>query len=42
MDELRKDMIHPDHLSKIIVNSINAEDNCVVEEITVRRILGDF
>ena len=42
MDDLRKDMIHPDNLSKIIINSINAEDNCVVEEITVRRILGDF
>ena len=42
MNELRKNMMDSDDLSQIIVNAINASNNCVTEEITIRRTAGDF
>ena len=42
MEEHRKYMMQTDDLCDIIVNSINAKNNCVVEEITIRRNAGDF
>ena len=42
MDEHRKYMMQTDDLCDIIINSINAKNNCVVEEITIRRNAGDF
>ena len=42
MDELRKDMIATDDLTETIFHAINAPNNCVTEEITIRRTSGDF
>ena len=42
MEELRKDMMNSDDLSQTIVHAINAPNNCVTEEITIRRTAGDF
>ncbi len=42
MEELRKDMMNSDDLSQTIIHAINAPNNCVTEEITIRRVLGDF
>jgi len=42
MDELRKDMIKTDDLTETIFHAINAPNNCVTEEITIRRTSGDF
>tara|TARA_B100000900_G_C20437955_1_gene657786 strand:- start:3 stop:707 length:705 start_codon:yes stop_codon:yes gene_type:complete len=42
MDEHREFMMQTDDLCEIIINSINAKNNCVVEEITIRRNAGDF
>ena len=42
MEELRKDMMKPDDLTETIFHAINAPNNCVTEEITIRRTLGDF
>ena len=42
MEEIRKDMMEPDNLTETIFHAINSPDNCVTEEITIRRILGDF
>ena len=42
MEELREGMMEPDNLTETIFHAINAPDNCVTEEITIRRILGDF
>ena len=42
MDELREDMMKTDDLTETIFHAINAPNNCVTEEITIRRILGDF
>ncbi|MAR14978.1 MAG: hypothetical protein CMG21_00775 [Candidatus Marinimicrobia bacterium] len=42
MDEFRKDMIAIDDLTETIFHAINAPNNCVTEEITIRRTSGDF
>ena len=42
MDELRKSMIKPDDLTETIIHAINAPNNCVTEEIIIRRTEGDF
>ena len=42
MDELRDDMIQTDDLTETIIHAINAPNNCVTEEITIRRTSGDF
>ena len=42
MDEFRNDMMSPDDLSTTIYHAINSPNNCVTEEITIRRISGDF
>ena len=42
MNELRKDMMDVNNISKIIINAINAPNNCVTEEIVIRRTAGDF
>ena len=42
MDELREDMIKTDDLTETIIHAINARNNCVTEEITIRRTSGDF
>ena len=41
MEELRKDMMNSDDLSQIY-HAINSPNNCVTEEITIRRTAGDF
>tara|TARA_Y100001968_G_scaffold333133_1_gene394302 strand:+ start:350 stop:1054 length:705 start_codon:yes stop_codon:yes gene_type:complete len=42
MGELREDMIKTDDLTETIFHAINAPNNCVTEEITIRRTAGDF
>ena len=42
MDELRESMIETDDLTETIIHAINAPNNCVTEEITIRRTSGDF
>lgn len=42
VEEIRKDMMNVDDLCQSIVHSINAPNNCVVEEILIKRTLGDF
>ena len=42
MDELREGMMKIDDLTKTICHAINAPNNCVTEEITIRRTSGDF
>ena len=42
MEELREDMMRTDDLTKTICHAINAPNNCVTEEITIRRTSGDF
>ena len=42
MDELREGMMQTDDLTETILHAINAPNNCVTEEITIRRTLGDF
>ena len=42
MDGLRDDMIKTDDLTETIIHAINAPNNCVTEEITIRRTSGDF
>ena len=42
MDEFRSDMMNPDDLSETIYHAINSPNNCVTEEIIIRRIAGDF
>ena len=42
MEDLRKNMMNSDDLSQTIVHAINAPNNCVTEEITIRRTAGDF
>ena len=42
MDELREGMMKTDDLTETIFHAINAPNNCVTEEITIRRTLGDF
>ena len=42
MDELREGMMKTDDLTKTICHAINAPNNCVTEEITIRRTSGDF
>ena len=42
MEELREGMMEPDNLTETILHAINSPDNCVTEEITIRRVLGDF
>ena len=42
MEELREGMMEVDNLTETIFHAINSPDNCVTEEITIRRVLGDF
>ena len=42
MEEVRESMIKIDDLTETIIHAINAPNNCVTEEITIRRTLGDF
>ena len=42
MDELREGMMKTDDLTETILHAINAPNNCVTEEITIRRTSGDF
>ena len=35
-------MMNVDDLCQTIVHSINSPNNCVVEEILIKRTLGDF
>ena len=42
IDELREDMMKINDLTETIVHAINTPNNCVTEEITIRRTLGDF
>ena len=42
MEELREGMMKTDDLTETIFHAINAPNNCVTEEITIRRTFGDF
>ena len=42
MDDLRSEMMSVDDVSEVIINSIISPSNCVVEDITIRRVAGDF
>ena len=42
MDELRDGMMKVDDLSDTIYHAVNSPNNCVTEEITIRRTAGDF
>ena len=41
-DDIRSEMMDVDNVSDIIINAINSPANCTTEEITIRRVLGDF
>ena len=41
-DDIRGDMMNVKDLCLTIIHSINAPNNCVVEEILIKRNLGDF
>ena len=41
-DDIRSKMMDVDNVSDIIINAINSPANCTTEEITIRRVLGDF
>ena len=42
VDKIRRDMMNVNDLCQTIIHSINAPNNCVVEEILIKRNLGDF
>ena len=42
MDDSRKEMMDVNDVGDIIINAIDSPNNCVTEEITIRRIAGDF
>jgi len=42
MGKFRSDMMNVDDVSSSIIHAINAPNNCVIEEITIRRVAGDF
>ena len=42
MDVFREEMMSVEDVSNIIVDSINSPNNCVSEDVTIRRIKGDF
>ena len=42
MDSLRPDMMKVDDVADIIIDAVHVSNNCVVEEIKIRRIAGDF
>ena len=41
-EDIRRDMMNVEDLCQTIIHSINAPNNCVVEEILIKRNLGDF
>lgn len=41
-EDIRGDMMNVKDLCQTIIHSINAPNNCVVEEILIKRNLGDF
>ena len=41
-EDIRGDMMNVEDLCQTIIHSINAPNNCVVEEILIKRNLGDF
>ena len=42
MDEFRDSMMKAEDLSNTIYHAVNSPNNCVTEEITIRRTAGDF
>ena len=42
MDKFRSDMMNVKDVSSSIIHAINTPNNCVTEEITIRRVAGDF
>ena len=42
VENIRQEMMNVDDLCQTIVHSINSPNNCVVEEILIKRTLGDF
>tara|TARA_Y100001970_G_C14209799_1_gene846190 strand:- start:1478 stop:2182 length:705 start_codon:yes stop_codon:yes gene_type:complete len=42
MDSFRDDMMSSSEVADTIINAINTPNNCVSEELTIRRTLGDF
>ena len=42
MDNLRSEMMSVNDVSEVIINLIDSPNNCVVEDITIRRVSGDF
>ena len=42
VDDIREDMMNVNDLCQTIAHSINAPNNCVVEEVLIKRTLGDF
>jgi len=42
VDDIREDMMNVNDLCQTITHSINAPNNCVVEEVLIKRTLGDF
>ena len=42
MDQLREEMMDVSNVSDMIISAIKSPDNCVVEELVIRRIAGDF
>ena len=42
MEELREGMMKTNDLTETIFHAINAPNNCVTEEIIIRRTSGDF
>ena len=41
-DDIKENMMDVDNASDIIINAIHSPGNCTTEEITIRRVLGDF
>ncbi len=42
MDDSRSEMMSVEDVSDVIINALEAPNNCTVEDITIRRIAGDF
>ena len=41
-DDIRESMMDVDNASDIIINAIHSPGNCTTEDITIRRVAGDF
>jgi len=42
MDDSRSEMMNVEDVSDLIINALESPNNCTVEDITIRRIAGDF